>query len=477
MLLYLQFPFTDIRLFASHELRLPRPFWPAPQEPEFIRSFGPIKPRGKGGVQGWVGENTICDAHRIFDIAPFTTAAASDRDIAVRCVAKHFFSDGSAVNKLETVFASRPSRAQLASNGVLNTLTTLVQRPVHVRTSKSYSTVTRLMSVPRHIAAIYARASSPTRLCPSVAVEGYVSAELPMLLVEIGPDEAVNIPKRAQSAGIDPQTGISLSHLWFKTSGKTFRIWLLKYLSSDEATIKRGRVVRIQLMRLHAEKECFRKVLSLIETERIQPVANSIEFDALQLYLTESRQRINHHLTTLDKHVGDGGSLEQLVYQAIETISPGEVESLTAKLKSARIRRQVLANAAPYARRLTEETLPSEIHISNNSSAGTEHIPIADLQQALVAKLPGSAADVRALVGKIITLIGAAGNDASGGAGKIETDPRIIRALQAFAGQEIRTPQATLSFGSENQFGDIAIGDVATGDVIKVMINFNFDHT
>jgi hypothetical protein len=114
VLVGLQFPIADSRKFISaYTGRLNRPAWPSPEpEYEFVRSFGSIQTRGRGGLLGWVGENEICEADRVlrFDrLEPFYTEPyrglgfVRDRNpVHLRCAFRRFFFDGLAVGKFET---------------------------------------------------------------------------------------------------------------------------------------------------------------------------------------------------------------------------------------------------------------------------------------------------------------------------------------------------------------------------------------
>ena len=95
MIIYYQIPLTDIRLFLdAYSVKLSSPFWPTPAvDKEFVRSFGSIKQRGKGGVKGWMLENELCIARkalRIVNLPPFNDPF-SKSDILLKCIARLFY--------------------------------------------------------------------------------------------------------------------------------------------------------------------------------------------------------------------------------------------------------------------------------------------------------------------------------------------------------------------------------------------------
>ncbi|MBC8067671.1 MAG: hypothetical protein IAG13_04995, partial [Deltaproteobacteria bacterium] len=66
VLVAIQFPFCDLRGFSvEHTGKLAVPPWPTVEpEREFVRGFGAVRRRRRGGVDPWVGEEHYCDAAR-----------------------------------------------------------------------------------------------------------------------------------------------------------------------------------------------------------------------------------------------------------------------------------------------------------------------------------------------------------------------------------------------------------------------------
>src|SRR5882672_4260545 len=106
----IQFPFTDARQFiASETNRLAVPSWPlAKAEKDFIRSFGPVKRRRKGGLDDWPGEEIFCRAIRAvrFPSSPVRFADFPSAGLSLRqsCAFRRFLVDGAAVARMEMGF-------------------------------------------------------------------------------------------------------------------------------------------------------------------------------------------------------------------------------------------------------------------------------------------------------------------------------------------------------------------------------------
>ena len=78
MLIVLQFPLADVRMFVTEDVkRLAKPVWSAIQpDQDFIRSFGVIRTRRRGGLTGWVSEENLCIAERALRILRTEESAA-----------------------------------------------------------------------------------------------------------------------------------------------------------------------------------------------------------------------------------------------------------------------------------------------------------------------------------------------------------------------------------------------------------------
>jgi hypothetical protein len=108
LLFSVQFPFADLRKFIGNTGQLEYPVWPLPTpDTEFVRYFGSIRIRRRGGVEGWVGENEICEAGNAlrFSTGLKFTASNSDVSFLLRCAFKRLYFDGKRLVNMKLVFA------------------------------------------------------------------------------------------------------------------------------------------------------------------------------------------------------------------------------------------------------------------------------------------------------------------------------------------------------------------------------------
>src|ERR1035437_10296658 len=106
MLIVFQIPFIDVRRFVSGDtFRLSVPAWPVPEVyKDFVRGFGAIKKRKRGGLDVWAGEALYCGAARAvrFQTIPEHLPEESRKVFSeLECVFRRFLSDADTVSRFE----------------------------------------------------------------------------------------------------------------------------------------------------------------------------------------------------------------------------------------------------------------------------------------------------------------------------------------------------------------------------------------
>jgi hypothetical protein len=118
-----QLPFADLRsLIGPASGRLDRPSWPL-VEPrvDFVRSFGQISPRRRGGVAEWAGEEMFCRANsavRFPNHLRKVQLGAAPLAANIDSVSRRFNSDGT-VARFEACFQLAIRPQETAANEVL----------------------------------------------------------------------------------------------------------------------------------------------------------------------------------------------------------------------------------------------------------------------------------------------------------------------------------------------------------------------
>jgi hypothetical protein len=119
-----------------------------------------------------------------------------------------------------------------------------------------------------------------------------------------------------------------------------------------------ARALRIYLTRLHAEHEVLRRILRMIEQEKIAPVPRGPAAQALQAYLEEATRRIARLSRNSERMTGV--ELAELARVTEDRVAPGRREKLLEKLRIVDIRRNVVAKVERFSER--SEQIKLSIH-------------------------------------------------------------------------------------------------------------------
>lgn len=359
MFIVLQFPITDARSFISSEsYRLLSPLWDMPRpNKDFVRSFGVVEPRLKGGTSDWSGEDLFCRANRAIRFEPpFTKIISTDSsgvgtssNTRSYCAFRRFFSDSDGVGRFEVGIGYRGFNQSFFTEDRLNSrflarithsvLTQNVLVPIKGKLEK-----TKLINAGELLANHYLAAS--TRYADGLLspTEDWWTApgELLMLL-EYRFDELQELPveTRAVQSPTLIDAGIQLSYLWAEVHGKHFGTWLLGYspVSVDKRTLRQ---LRINLLRLHAERENLKEIFRLILRGQIGSQVGTPTSDALQKYLKRAMRAISK-----DYRYGlPQSSILKVAIKAKDFVNEGERERLLLKLSD--IRPSVLKNLKEF---------------------------------------------------------------------------------------------------------------------------------
>jgi hypothetical protein len=373
--LVLQFPFADARRFISLETnRLPLPAWPLAREwSEFVRSFGQVR-KGRGGIAEWPSDQHYCEAKRALRVNPALTRqglSTRSQRLDVNCIFRRFFSDGIAVCRVEVGFRTYVTGLVPALDG--NSLLELIESFLEIKASvPSRNGLPRdceLLDSARLLAAHYLAAN--TRRIPgeTIRTEPYwFQAGEPLLLVEFGETEVTSLPKFSTPAMDLPDAGVQLHHCWITRHGRLLPVWFLKTHPETKAVVLW--LLRSHLVRLHAERESVRRILSLIVQKKITITPKTEPSDELQDYLLRSMRLFSRRAP----YGFEQAKLLDAVQSFHDLVSPGDRPGLLSQLS--KIRRNVL-------RKVDDFTQPRE------NAAGSVHVIASTVVVGNVEKIGG----------------------------------------------------------------------------------------
>lgn len=282
MLVTVQIPVIDLRGFVAAVERLALPSWPAPDpDKDFVRSFGPIRRRPSGGLNGWLGEAQICEAERG---VRFLGPAPRYFDLkgefwSFRVVYRRFFADGLAMGKIEVGFDVRP----LGHPRLRPQIGLIIEKLLNLPVAVADSIGRRLGGAGADFAKAYARATTPHGR-DSVLSQRFVLAGKPSVVVEHS-GRPLQLPDRARVL-TRKDFEIPLA-FWHQRQFETdVPVWLINRHSPVRSAPSRE--LRMYICRLHADTEAISKVLRAIAIGLVSPESRSHESDRLQRFLTEA---------------------------------------------------------------------------------------------------------------------------------------------------------------------------------------------
>ena len=349
MLFTVQFPLADSRGFLERETyALDAPAWLTPLPGvDFVRSFGMVRRRPRGGLSGWLGEGVICEAERALRFRLLQPYAVTDEEkVLFKVVFRRFYFDGLAVGKFEVGIAawdhSDGALTAAQSEGLFNHL---LRCPVAIPDPTGEEHRCELWQAGERLADLYRISTTETAVLedPGVPQRWWVTAGEPVaLLTHNAYDEELQIPFRGRFIPLGQFQAGNLSYHWVPLNGRQIGLWVI----GEEWQSDWLRELRIFLLRLHAEREVFRLVLRQLATGRIDVQPRSEASNALQYYLNEATR----HIRRLQNHADERAATDtaELARSAEDFINPGERDALLQALQAIDVRKNILRKVSNF---------------------------------------------------------------------------------------------------------------------------------
>ena len=299
MFVVLQHPFADLRSFDQPDEchRVRNPPWPLGTEGvNFVRSSGSIQPRRGGGVAEWEGEDRYADASSALrfpdDMAHLQLGPEA---LAARCgySFRRFYSQGMTARvEIGLRLSSEAGVSTDADKLWRDALFAWLSLEVAVGPRGNRAAPARLIDTGGALAKHFLRASTyrhklPLRPDPPVP-QWWFQAGIPSLIVETLQGEPLALPPHTRPVGIAPELG-TLQHAWLQIGVRRVSAWFLASTGKDPAALRR---LRIHLLRLHAERETLRAVLTAVTQHKLEIEKDAALSDAVQLYLNDAIRAI-----------------------------------------------------------------------------------------------------------------------------------------------------------------------------------------
>jgi len=388
MLITIQYPLADARPFLPNDGgRLECPSWPAARvDTEFVRSFGGVQKRLRGGLPGWVGEGIHCQALRGLRFKSGQPGWMHVRDlgldtdsrIRLRVAFRRIYADGLALAKAELGFAVSEKLARnLSARDVKALIEQILATKLSIPGIASSDGEVSVGNAGKLLAQSYCSATtSRSYLARGACKSWWVTSGLPILFWESGPIERIHIPYRCRTVPPEYLAGINLNYTEVRDeNGIKLPIWFLSIglaFSRIEA-YHRARELRICLLRLHAECECLRIILQHLAKDRLKIEPRSKLSDVLQFYLNRATRKISGLAKTADEI--SETELAEIAREAINAINPTERSEILYALETIDIRKNIFHKVDKFvSTKLTIQNLLMETYnISGGQQGAVGH--------------------------------------------------------------------------------------------------------
>lgn len=318
-----QLPITDLRPFilANHG-RLTRPAWPYAQEGrDYIRSFGQVRRRWRGGIIEWDGEQRYCIADHAIKISSYEYL----RNEKLRLLHRRLYRVDDHASRLEVAF--RP----FGNRDIIKNLDAILAVQI--------ATPSRATSVPL----VYAEKAVVLQylLSTTKRISGkphphqtwWVTPGAKQVIVEYSRVQAFSWSMTETITKFPEHTvlvaefdDIRVHHCWLSCQNQPISIW---FLGGGRNLSRR---YRLNIARIHNEYESLKCVLRRIAEGKLSVNTHTDLADALTKYL---RASIRFLLRPPKNAIGDSSPLVQVLGMA-ELVLPGERESLLRNLRGLR---------------------------------------------------------------------------------------------------------------------------------------------
>lgn len=347
MFIVVQFPFTDVRGFLPFDAgRLQSPTWLYAEDgKEFVRGHGAVRRRVRGGIDQWAGERLYCETARalLFDRWPRTFRLQTGTWFPLDCAFRRFFTDGQAMGRVEVGVSHRtdlphpaaPEWARPIANDEWPAVCPeVLQLAVRVRMPDGTLARTTLVSAGPLLAKHYLRATTK-RPAAKAPEDWWYTAGAPLAIVEYEPGE-LPLTRHCRPVRSVEMAAIALSYQ--SATKNTIGTWFLENGANADRDILRR--LRIHLVRLHAERECFKRVLQLIAKKQLA-VADTDPPSPLADYLEDAAIKLRREWR-------DGlpqGDILRVAYDSATLVSEGERADLLSAITTAKrpLQRRVAA--------------------------------------------------------------------------------------------------------------------------------------
>jgi hypothetical protein len=343
MFLNLQVPLADSRPFVQAEShRLEHPVWSNPRpDKEFVRGFGSMVARARGGIEGLDFEGNYCSATKAlrFPLSLSTQSLkAGKAGITPICVFRRFISDGKSVGRFEVGIRHKNKPNKLNSSECTELLASLLKLKVSIPSGKRQNRFVELGQCGRDIANWYL--CSTTKIAQQKVLsreDWWVVPGSPLIILECNDAEVEQVPKSARQVKRFSGENFSLYRDHMPYRGSVIGVWILQLDDKAQPDFSVVRNLRICLSRLHTERECLKETLRLLSQSQYSSKLAVSSF-CFQKYLRHSIEL----LMKTRRYGFDQYVILEAAQEFDSALTPGERDTILSELSNLSIGREII---------------------------------------------------------------------------------------------------------------------------------------
>jgi len=333
MFIAFQIPFADERSFLPDlGKRLTWPTWPFPiSGREFVRGFGQVRDRRRGGIENWIGEDVYCRARSAVTFDPSLDLQLLGPRLAPQrptCVFRRLLANGGPVARLEIGLRilSRQGKWLIDGTECLELVRSCLKVSVRVPSAKNLEQAYELCCIGEPLARHYLNSSTPRVSGEnSITEDWWITPGDPVLLIESRQGEVSSLPRTARFVRQLDFAEITIHHFRVEYRSRATAVWFLQIAENGDFDVVRR--LRIHLLRLHAEIETLKTIFRAVIRQRLNP-----KTDSIQRYFQQSLRLLMHK----QSHGFRQSEILRAALEWQELVSPGERETLLTKLHDIR---------------------------------------------------------------------------------------------------------------------------------------------
>ncbi len=329
------FPICDLRpLIDNNPPRLPSPPWPLPRPGrDFMKFFGAVRHRKKGFKgEGWLGESLYCDASRAITVKGLDRRVWLDENFMISDfhLLKRVFLDGGISGRAEVTFLyntySEGEPGPLEERNLMQkAIAILMEHPVLVRRNNKQAELAVIEAGPA-LARRYLEASTPASF-PGFQ-KWWVNAGEPMMFVGSNEAEKPYFLNERSIRLEGPEDGVTqMYYSDFFRNNQKIKTWVA-HNPGGAGNDDLARGLRVNLSRIHTEKECLKEVLRAMLAKKLPLQPGSPQDETFQAYLN----RVGRFLLSEKKAAITNSQLTEYSYALDQLASPEESAEILGML-------------------------------------------------------------------------------------------------------------------------------------------------